>query len=80
MRSGLRYPPDDPRVVACKEAVKRAGGLTKLSRVFGVTPQAIYKWEMVPPERCQELAMLAGMSVHDLRPDIFGVKPRRAAS
>jgi hypothetical protein len=80
MRAGLRYPPDDPRVIACKEAVRKAGGLTKLGRIFGVTPQAIYKWEICPPERCQELALLAGTTVYDLRPDVFGVKPRRASA
>ena len=76
MRQRLRYDPRDERVLACKKAVARAGGLTEVGRHFGVTPQAIYKWEVVPADRCQELAEISGMTVYELRPDIFGAKPR----
>lgn len=80
MRNGLRYPLDDPRVIACKKAIRAAGGLTRVGKHFGVTPQAIYKWEIVPADRCFQIEVLSGVSVHELRPDVFGVKLRRKAS
>jgi DNA-binding transcriptional regulator YdaS (Cro superfamily) len=80
MRKGLHYPDDDPRVIACKKAIRKAGGLTRVALALGVTPQAIYKWELCPPDRCAEVERLTGISIHDLRPDVFGVKPRRVAS
>jgi len=75
MRNGLRYPIDDPRVLACKKAIARMGGLTEVGRVFGITPQAIYKWEIVPLDRVHEVALVSGLSIHELRPDIYGAKP-----
>jgi hypothetical protein len=75
-----RYPNDDPRVIAMKKAVKAAGGLTQVGRHFHVTAQAIYKWRICPPDRCQQMEIISGVSVHELRPDVFGVKPHRAAA
>lgn len=66
-----RYPIDDPRVLACKKAISRAGGLSQVARAIGITPQAIYKWKIVPHLRCHELADLSGIAVTELRPDLF---------
>lgn len=75
MRAGLRYNSDDPRVIACKLAVKLAGGQKVVADALGIKPQAVYWWEMVPPERCRQVARLSGVSEHVLRPDIFGEAP-----
>ena len=76
MTRKLKYPPDDPMVLACRRAIKRMGGLTEVGRVFGVTPQAVYKWEVVPPERVHAMALVSGISIYELRPDLHGTKPR----
>jgi DNA-binding transcriptional regulator YdaS (Cro superfamily) len=70
---------NDPRLLACRKAVKDAGGYRALARLLKVSPQAIFLWQMVPPERCQAVAIITGMSVYELRPDIFGAKPTRRA-
>ena len=77
MRSVFRHSPNDSRVLACQLAISRAGGLTELGRIFGVTPQAIYKWEIVPIEHCRRVARLSGIPVHVLRPDVFDEKSGR---
>lgn len=72
MRNDLRFPVDDPRVIACKKAVKAIGGFTKTARHFGIKPQSVYKWEVVPRHWCKEVAALSGVSIYELRPDVFG--------
>lgn len=51
-------------------------GLSVLARRVGVSYQAVRKWERgrVPAERCRaiEAATHGAVTVHDLRPDIFG--------
>lgn len=57
------------------QAIERVG-LQELARRCGVTYQAVRKWEKsrVPAERCRLLALATdgAVSVHDLRPDVFG--------
>lgn len=77
MRTGLKYPADDPRVVACKKAVKKIGGFTRTGRALGITPQAVYKWEVVPLDWLDQIIKLSGLTKFDLRPDIYGVKRHR---
>jgi hypothetical protein len=74
MRKGLRLPVDDPLVVICQKAVKRAGGLTRVGRFVGVSPQAVYKWEVVPEVHCSKVAQLSGYTINELRPDLYGLK------
>ena len=80
MRTGFRYPLDDPRVIACRKVIRQLGGLTRTGLALGITPQAIYKWEIIPPERCHEVERLTGVSIHETRPDVFGVRPKKLAS
>ena len=75
--SKRKFDPDDPRLVACRKAIANAGGFRALARQLKVTPQAVFVWQMVPPERCQQVAVIADMSVYELRPDVFGAKPAR---
>jgi DNA-binding transcriptional regulator YdaS (Cro superfamily) len=79
MRSGLRYSSDDPRVVACKLAIKAAGGITRLAKALGISPQAVYWWEMVPPERCLQVAEISEIPEHVLRPDVYRQKKKQSA-
>lgn len=80
MRNDLKFPDDDPRVIACAKAVERIGGYTKTGRLFGIKAQSIYNWRIVPEFRCLDVAMASGMSVHELRPDVFGVSKHRTTS
>jgi DNA-binding transcriptional regulator YdaS (Cro superfamily) len=70
-----RHDRDDPRVIACQRAIQKAGGYTKLAQALGIKPQAVYYWEIVPSERCLQVSQITGISVHELRPEVFGKKP-----
>lgn len=78
-RNKRDFDPEDARVIACARAKEKAGGYPKLARAIGVTPEAVFQWKIVPVERCQEVARLTAMSVHEMRPDIFGFMPTRVA-
>ena len=63
-----------------KLAKKNAGGNTGLADKLGdISPQAISQWKKVPPERVIDVERVTGVSRHELRPDIFGPSPERAA-
>jgi DNA-binding transcriptional regulator YdaS (Cro superfamily) len=66
---------------ALKAAFEEAGGEAKLARSIGVTPQAVNQWDVAPPTRVLaiEEAVNAKITRHQLRPDIFGPDPRKAA-
>lgn len=74
MRHYTHYEADDYRVIAREKAIKLAGGLTPVAKYFGVTPQAIYKWEVIPATRCIQMeTLLEGrMTRYEMRPDVFG--------
>lgn len=80
MRKDLRYSRNDQRVVALRKAIRAAGGLTPVARMFGISPQAVYKWEVCPKHRVMQLAWLSGTSISDLRPDLYAPEPNRLAS
>jgi DNA-binding transcriptional regulator YdaS (Cro superfamily) len=71
MRNRSKYPLDDPRVIACKRAIDAAGGIVRVARVFGLSKQAVHQWDIVAEERCVAMAAISGVSIHELRPDIF---------
>ncbi|WP_198650698.1 YdaS family helix-turn-helix protein [Agrobacterium pusense] len=62
------------------EVVKRsAGGASAVSRIVGVTPQAVAQWKAVPPEYVLRLEKAFGVSRHVQRPDVFGAEAVEAA-
>lgn len=73
----LKFTPNDPRVVALKRAIKIAGGQASLARMVGISPQGLWWWEVCPAERCLQVSQLTGVSVHELRPDVFGFAKQR---
>lgn len=77
MRKDHKYPVDDPRVIACKKAVKNGGGPYNIARYLDISPQAVCNWEVVPKDRCHKVAKLSKMSIFELRPDIFKTRKRQ---
>jgi DNA-binding transcriptional regulator YdaS (Cro superfamily) len=53
-----------------------------IARVCSVTREAARKWERIPPEHCRAIEAATGgkVTVHDLRPDIFGPPPSAPAT
>lgn len=56
---------------ALQRATQAAGGLTGLSRIAGVSRQAVQQWDRVPEDKVKQVAEATGISRHELRPDLF---------
>jgi DNA-binding transcriptional regulator YdaS (Cro superfamily) len=54
---------------------------TELAKALGVSRQAVSHWRTgryrVPAEHCRKIETITGgkVTVHDLRPDVFGDRP-----
>jgi hypothetical protein len=58
-------------------ASKLPGGVPQLARLFGISDKAIYKWDVIPLNRVKQLSEITGISVFELRPDVFSqINPR----
>jgi hypothetical protein len=77
MAEHRKYSNDDPMVVACRSAIVLAGGHKRLAKKLNRSWQAVYAWEVVPSEHVLTVSRLTGISMHTLRPDIFGSRPER---
>lgn len=69
----------------CEEAKSKAGGPAALARALEergekITSQAVSQWKLIPPDKVLNVEAITGISRHDLRPDIFGLKPVDAAA
>lgn len=68
----MKNKPINPALLQrCKLAVSKAGGYTKLGKAIGCSPQSVYKWQVVPFNRCVAVAEFIGWQPWDIRPDIF---------
>jgi DNA-binding transcriptional regulator YdaS (Cro superfamily) len=63
--------PDDPRELAWAEARARLGGLKPLAAKLGISRQAISVWKIVPSKHAVKVSEETGVSLHELRPDIY---------
>lgn len=83
-----------PRLICCpmndestpEKALFRAkaavGGQAKLAAALGITSQAISQWQVVPLARIKDVARVTGLTIQELRPDLFqgaGPDPKEAA-
>jgi DNA-binding transcriptional regulator YdaS (Cro superfamily) len=50
-------------------AVRLAGGVSKLAAELGVTRSAVSQWDVVPMDRVFDVARIAGIPAHEIRPD-----------
>lgn len=58
------------------------GGQSALARALGVTPQAVQQWvkaDRIPAEKCLAVEKELNLSRYELRPDVFGAAPEKAA-
>lgn len=56
------------------DIIHGAGGVCSVARALGVRPQAVSNWaarNLVPPRRVPALARLTGLSLFEIRPDLF---------
>lgn len=83
MLSGSMLTETDSPLDRAKEQLGGAAGIaSKLSERDPdrkLTAQAVSQWKRVPADRCLDIAALTGISVHELRPDVFGAKQGEAA-
>ncbi len=66
-----------------ERAVKNAGGIYKLAKQLNVLHARIWNWvhrgDPVSPDLCIRIEEATGVSRYDLRPDVFGAKPKKSA-
>jgi DNA-binding transcriptional regulator YdaS (Cro superfamily) len=75
--------PPTPERLALEKAIALIGGTMATSRAFGIKPPSVSRWlskGRAPSDRCLKLQELTKgeVTVHELRPDVFGPKPKRA--
>lgn len=54
-----------------QEILEAAGGQAKLARALKIGRSAVNQWEQVPIRRAREVAVLTGIPVWRIRPDIW---------
>lgn len=59
------------RKEALKRAIDSAGGLAALAKPLGISAQAIWQWDEVPPLRVLAVERASGVPRHELRPDLY---------
>ena len=64
---------------ACKKAIEFMGGARRVAERFGVSAQAVYKWDMIPARKVLDVESETGISRHELRPDVFGEQEMKRA-
>lgn len=63
-----------------KQIILMLGGPAKVAEIVGgITTQAVSQWRRVPAHHCLAIERALGgrVSVHELRPDIFGSAPHQ---
>lgn len=65
-------------MTAIQKVIKHFRTQRLLADELGITQAAVGKWKTqnkIPAERCLKLQQLTGISVHEMRPDVFGESP-----
>lgn len=55
-------------------AIAKAGNMTNLAKLCGVSPQAVRAWKVkgeVPVSRIKDVARVTKIKISQLRPDLF---------
>ena len=56
---------------ALKTVIDLVGTKRKLASLLGVSEQSVGRWTRVPLHHVQAVSRITGLSLHDLRPDIY---------
>jgi DNA-binding transcriptional regulator YdaS (Cro superfamily) len=67
----------DPGLTA---AIQKAGSVSALAALIGVSMQAASKWTNVPAARVEAIAAALGISRHKLRPDLYKPNGRKVVA
>jgi len=65
---------------AWAKAKEIAGDNVKMAKIVGRTRTAVSVKSRPPPEWCLDIERATGVSVHELRPDIFGKAPKEGVA
>jgi DNA-binding transcriptional regulator YdaS (Cro superfamily) len=68
------------RTPATKRAIKASGGFAALARELGLTPQAVWLWDRVPPKWVLDVELISGVAKERLRPDLYPANDRRVTA
>ncbi|PYD79961.1 hypothetical protein ACM0P6_02970 [Komagataeibacter sucrofermentans] len=55
-----------------REIIRRAGGPLKVGKAVNRHHATVIGWKQVPAVHARTVAEMAGLTPHDLRPDVFG--------
>jgi len=58
----------DPGIIA---VLIKMGNATAVAEALGVTRQAISRWKRIPIRHIPKISELTGLSVQQIRPDLF---------
>jgi DNA-binding transcriptional regulator YdaS (Cro superfamily) len=67
---------------ALSNAIERAGGVKALASALSVVPSAVTNWrrrQQVPAEYACKIEAVTGVTVRELRPDLFQLPPPKVA-
>ena len=67
---------DDQRDHVMRKIFEEPGFAAEVARALEVTHQNVSGWNRVPAHHVIEVAELLGMTPEEIRPDIFGKKPK----
>ena len=62
---------DPVAVAALDAAISKAGGVTNLARLLGISKAAVSAWPLVPARRVLQVEDITGISRSQLRPDLY---------
>lgn len=78
-----------PAMDKITQVIEAAGGVSALANKLGVSPPTVHQWVATDPKRKRKVSPRLSIAisqqwpeivtVHDLRPDIFGPAPERKA-
>lgn len=54
-----------------KKVIKKAGGPVRVSKLLGISHQAVGQWKSVPPKWVIKIEELSGIPRTKIRPDIY---------
>ncbi len=62
------------------KAAKEVGGIVRLAEILGIKHPSFYSWDRVPAERAMQIAQLAKVPPHKVRPDIYQAPKAKAGA